>query len=180
MKRESVEQAKEVSDQASRTDANVLTFVKKTYWLKGVTAFVSAFIQIKTLRSISLKFGPGRLIVVCNQPCEFWRSKFFFGCWWLLILKISFDLEGNYLIDTGKHTISVRILGINTQVLGANNGTLSDSDQLVSWEEEIDYDGTGQQIKFKFKQEEAYQKGSHVVEILDNGVLLTREGFILD
>jgi hypothetical protein len=95
-------------------------------------------------------------------------------------LKIKFDLEGNDLIEAGPRNISVRILGVNTQVLGANNPELSDSDQLVSWQQDVDYDGETQTIKFKFEQEEGYQKGDHTVEILDGGVLLNRMTFKLN
>lgn len=95
-------------------------------------------------------------------------------------LAVSFDLQGNDLIASGNKTIAVRILGINTQVLGANNPDLQDSDQLVSWQEEIDYDGETQEIKFKFKQDETYQKGDHTVEIFDGDMLLTRLSFKLN
>jgi flagellar basal body-associated protein FliL len=95
-------------------------------------------------------------------------------------LKISFELRGNEIIESGPKTISVRILGVNTQVLGANNPDLADSDQLVSWQDTIDYDGEPQQIKFKFDQKEAYQKGDHIVEILDKNVVLARISFILN
>lgn len=95
-------------------------------------------------------------------------------------LVVKFDLQGNDLIEQGTKKISVRILGTNTQVLGANNPDLTDSDQLVSWQEEVDYDGETQTIKFKFEQKEAYQKGDHTVEILDNDVLLNRMTFKLN
>jgi len=95
-------------------------------------------------------------------------------------ISISFDLEGNDLIEPGERTISVRILGTNTEVLGANNPDLTDSDQLVSWQEVITYDGESQTIKFKFKQEESYAKGDHLVEILDGDKFLTRVAFKLN
>ncbi|MCB9246261.1 MAG: hypothetical protein H6606_07495 [Flavobacteriales bacterium] len=95
-------------------------------------------------------------------------------------IKITFVLEKNELLEPGEKEISVRILGTNGEVLGAGNDVLLDSDKLVSMKEKIKYGGEPQDVHFTFKQEEAYKKGIHTIEILSDGEFLTRGSFILN
>jgi len=95
-------------------------------------------------------------------------------------IQMEFVLDPNELIEKGTKIIAVRILGVSGEVLGAGNEDLQDSDKLISMKKEIDYSGDQHAISFKFKQDEAYKKGVHTVEVLGDGKLLTRNSFRLE
>lgn len=95
-------------------------------------------------------------------------------------IEVTFTVSASDLVVTGNKEIALRILGINGEVLGANNTTLVDSDKLVSLRQTVDYQGTEKNIKFNFKQEELYKKGGHTAEIWYEGERLVRTQFNLN
>lgn len=95
-------------------------------------------------------------------------------------INLRFTMDPNELIENGSKTVAIRILGVSGEVLGAGNEDLKDSDQLVSMSKEVNYEGESQELKFEFKQEEAFKKGTHTVEVLSDGKLLTRNSFRLE
>ena len=98
-----------------------------------------------------------------------------------MLIKIKFVLNENNLIEPGSKDISIRILGTHGEVLGADNHEdLMDTDKLVSLKKKISYGGKAESIDLKFKQDADYKKGNHTVEILSDGVLLTRNSINLE
>lgn len=95
-------------------------------------------------------------------------------------LDISFMVVGNELIDNGKKEISIRIIGTNNEVLGADNDVLTESSKLVSMVEKFDYTGKSTDFNVTFKQEEKWKPGQHTIELLHNGKVIDRIAFILD
>lgn len=95
-------------------------------------------------------------------------------------LKITFDLIPTDIIEKGDKTISIRILGVNGEVLTNDNEVLQDSDQLISYKYDFSYSGDTESVSYNYKQKAAFQKGSHIVEILQDGKLLSRGNFTLE
>lgn len=95
-------------------------------------------------------------------------------------LDISFLVVGNELIDNGEKEISIRIIGTNNEVLGADNDVLTESSKLVSMVEKFDYTGKSTDFNVTFKQEEKWKPGQHTIELLHNGKVIDRIAFILD
>lgn len=95
-------------------------------------------------------------------------------------LKIKFDIQGNDLISEGQREILVRIIGTNNEVLGANNNILAESSKLVSMSESFDYDGEDHQFNITYKQDEAWKKGQHTVELIHDGRVIDRVAFMLN
>lgn len=95
-------------------------------------------------------------------------------------LDIAFTIVGNELIENGKKAISIRVIGTNSEVLGANNDVLMESSKLVSMTETFDYKGSSQRFHLKFKQDEAWKQGQHTVEIIHEGKVIDRIAFILE
>lgn len=93
-------------------------------------------------------------------------------------IVVSFKIMGGKLTRKGQKTITLRILGTNNEVLTNNNDVLTDSDQLVSMKETIEYDGSPVPMKMRYTQPADYKSGRYVVEILNNGELVTRSNFI--
>lgn len=95
-------------------------------------------------------------------------------------VEISFAVVETELIEFGDKEIVLRILGINGEVLGADNTTLVDSDKLITMKQSFNYQGDTKKLSFKFKQEELYKKGGHTAEIWHNGERLVRTQFNLE
>jgi hypothetical protein len=95
-------------------------------------------------------------------------------------LKISFDLIANELISKGNKEIALRILGTNDEVLTNENDVLTDSDQLISYKYEFSFNGENESVNYSYKQKPPFKKGVHVVEVVQNGKVLTRGSFILE
>ncbi len=95
-------------------------------------------------------------------------------------IEISFTVLESPMIKEGEKELALRIIGTNKEVLGADNDLLADSDKLVSMKKDFTYDGKSQKFKFKFKQEEAYKKGSHYAEIWSEGKMIIRSPFNLE
>jgi hypothetical protein len=95
-------------------------------------------------------------------------------------IEISFTILESPLIEPGEKELLLRVVGTNREVLGANNGQLTDSDKLFSMKKDFTYSGTEEDFKFTFKQEEAYKKGGHYAEIWSDGKMLVRSPFNLN
>jgi len=96
-------------------------------------------------------------------------------------IRFSFLLEPNELIENGEKVVTIRLLGTNGEVLGAGNDeVLMDSDKLVTMTKTINYTGDPEDLKFKFRQDAEYKKGTYKVEVLSDGLLLTRSVFNLN
>ncbi|MBO6516862.1 MAG: hypothetical protein JJ975_09965 [Bacteroidia bacterium] len=95
-------------------------------------------------------------------------------------IEVSFTVLESPMIYEGDKEIVLRIIGTNGEVLGADNSMLTDSDKLVSMKKPFTYDGTEQDFKMRFKQEEAYKKGGHYAEIWSEGKMITRSPFNLE
>jgi hypothetical protein len=96
-------------------------------------------------------------------------------------IKFQFTILGGELIEKGEKELSLRLLGVNGEVLGADNDdALINSDQLVSMQEILDYNGEDVIVTFDFSQKADYNKGQHIVEVLSDGELVTRTMFKLE
>ena len=95
-------------------------------------------------------------------------------------LKITFDLIANELIAKGSKEIVLRILGTNDEVLTNENDVLTDSDQLITYKYEFSFNGDNENVNYTYKQKPLFKKGVHVVEVVQNGKVLTRGSFILE
>ena len=96
-------------------------------------------------------------------------------------IKFQLTVLGGDLIEKGEKELSLRLIGVNGEVLGAENDeALIDSDQLVSMQETFDYEGENATVTFNFSQKADYNKGQHIVEVLSDGELVTRTMFNLE
>lgn len=95
-------------------------------------------------------------------------------------IEISFTVLESPMIEPGEKEMVLRLIGTGSEVLGANNDLLTDSDKLVSMKKEFTYDGKNQKFKFNFKQDEEYKAGKHTAEIWCDGKMITRSPFNLE
>lgn len=95
-------------------------------------------------------------------------------------IEISFTILESPIIERGQKELTLRIIGTNKEVLGADNDELSDSDKLYSMKKDFTYDGKDQKFKMNFEQEESYKPGTHYAELWSEGKLITRTAFNLD
>ena len=94
-------------------------------------------------------------------------------------LEINFTVLPSDAIQTGEHTIAVRIIGTSGEVLLENLDQLTDSDDLISFEYTIDYSGDEQEVSIEYSQEAEFKVGNHKIEIYQDGKLIDRLGFQL-
>ena len=94
-------------------------------------------------------------------------------------LKISFKVRASNLVEPGEKNISFRILGTSGEVLANNVQSLTNSDELVSTEQSIDYTGQEQIVTIYFSQDAKYKPGLHKLEVLHEGKLLDKQEFQL-
>jgi chromosome segregation ATPase len=95
-------------------------------------------------------------------------------------IEISFTILESPLVEEGDKVMKLRLIGTNQEVLGSDNSTLKDSDELYSMVEDYTYDGSSEKFKFKFKQDAAYKAGSYLAELYEGDKLITRSAFNLD
>ncbi|MFY0643100.1 MAG: hypothetical protein JXR19_01385 [Bacteroidia bacterium] len=94
-------------------------------------------------------------------------------------IKISFRIKASNLVSKGEKNIAFRILGTSGEVLANNVQSLTDSDELVSAEQSVDYDGNDQIVTIYFSQDASFRSGLHKLEILHQGSLLDKQEFQL-
>ena len=94
-------------------------------------------------------------------------------------LRIYFEVLKSELTEQETKEISIRIIAPNGSVLTKNTRKLTNSDELVSLSENLDYDGSEKSVTYYYKQEAEYKKGKYKVEILNQGKLLDRTSFSL-
>ncbi len=94
-------------------------------------------------------------------------------------LKISFKLRASDLIPKGDKDIRLRIIGTSGEVLANDIDQLTNSDELYSTSQKIEYDGQEQVVTIFFSQDAKYKAGSHRLEILHEGILLNKQSFQL-
>lgn len=95
-------------------------------------------------------------------------------------IKVSFTLNGGELVSNGEKEVVMRLIGVNNEVLTNDNEVLTDSEQLITDKKVVEFNGEPEKVKFNYKQNAEYRKGSYKVEILHKGVLINMGTFILD
>lgn len=95
-------------------------------------------------------------------------------------IRITFDLIPTDIIEKGDKTISIRILGTNGEVLTNDNEVLQDSDQLITHKYDFIFSGDTESVSYNYKQTASFKKGAHMVEIVQDGKLLSRGNFTLE
>ncbi len=94
-------------------------------------------------------------------------------------LKISFTILANDLVEAGNKEVTVRLIGINNEVLTNNNETLTDTDKLSTMVETIDFQNEAVKATIFYSQKAAFKKGTYSIELIHNEKLMGRASFIL-
>lgn len=94
-------------------------------------------------------------------------------------LKINFTTLGSELTVKEDKEIIIRIKAPNGTVLTKNTNKLTDTDELFTLKNTIEYDGTEKGITYYYQQEAEYAKGIYKVELLHNDIVLDRKSFSL-
>lgn len=95
-------------------------------------------------------------------------------------IRVTFELIPTDIIEKGDKSISIRILGANGEVLTNDNEVLQDSDQLITHKYDFVYNGDNESVSYNYKQTATFKKGAHMVEIIQDGKLLSRGNFTLE
>lgn len=94
-------------------------------------------------------------------------------------IKVSFTVQGSTIVPKEEKELKIRILGTSGEVLSDNVDQLTNSDELVSMTEIIDYRGTEQSAAMYFKQKARYRSGKHKIEVWLNEQIIETKEFIL-
>lgn len=94
-------------------------------------------------------------------------------------LKINFTTLGSELTEREEKEIIIRIKAPNGTILTQNTSKLTDSDELFTLKNTIEYDGTEKGITYYYQQAAAYAQGNYNVELLHNDIVLDRKSFSL-
>ena len=94
-------------------------------------------------------------------------------------LRINFSILPSEITKKEEKSIVIRVIQPNGAVLTKNTNKLTDSDDLFTLLETIDYNGSEKGVTFYYSQEADYQKGRHKVEIYHEEELLDRASFTL-
>jgi len=94
-------------------------------------------------------------------------------------IKLNFSVLASEIIKKEKKNIKIKITQPNGSVLTKDTKKLTDSDELFSLEESINFDGTEKGVTMYYDQEAKFQKGNHKVEIYHEDKLLDRTSFSL-
>lgn len=135
--------------------------------------------------SIEQKLENSSLLLVQNLKVEPIRTKrgseeVTFKAGRVEKIKVTFTLDGGELVTSGEKEVVMRLIGVNNEVLTNDNEVLTDSEQLITDKKAVLYDGAPEKVKFNYKQNAEYRKGSYKVEILHKGVLINMGSFVLD
>lgn len=94
-------------------------------------------------------------------------------------IKISFTVKGSSIVPKEEKELRIRVIGTSGEVLSDNVDQLTNSDELYSLKEEIDYNGKEQSATLYFTQKANYKDGLHRVEIWLNDQILDTKEFTL-
>ncbi len=94
-------------------------------------------------------------------------------------IKITFTILANDLVEAGNKEITVRLIGINNEVLTNSNETLTDTDKLSTMVETIDFQNEAVKATIFYTQKATYKKGTYSIELIHNDKLMGRASFIL-
>lgn len=95
-------------------------------------------------------------------------------------LEISFDVLANKLTEKKVEKVYiVRIIDPDGIVLSNNNNQLSNSSEVYTAKETVNFDGKLQKFKINHKQSASYKKGKYKVELKEDEVIVQTAEFVL-
>jgi hypothetical protein len=94
-------------------------------------------------------------------------------------IKMKFTVLGGGLTEQGEQEIVVRIIAPNGTVLSKNTRRLTNTNDVYTLKNKIQYDGTEKRITYYYQHTAEYAKGSYRVELYDKNHLLDRRSFSL-
>lgn len=94
-------------------------------------------------------------------------------------IRVAFTVQGSTIVPKEEKELKIRILGTSGEVLSDNVDQLTNSDELFSMTEVIDYKGEQQSAAIYYKQKARYRSGKHKIEIWLHDQIIETKEFIL-